>query len=234
VLTATLIVLAVLLVAAAALLLIAAMGRRARRGAQPQLPSIQKPKLGSPAQVWLERGESAARRLQKLGDQYPALSGAGDDAQAVLMELRAAAGEVARLDQARAQLPTTTLKAHQQRLDAAIAAAGDAPLAADLRSARDAVAANLALAAKHRAARDALLARMRAAVAGMEQADAELRAVFTEPSTMPGAATVALSDRLAGLRAGLAEVRAISGTGERADQGHPGDLPGSVEPPPRT
>jgi truncated hemoglobin YjbI len=234
VLTATLIVLAVLLVAAAALLLIAAMGRRARRDAPTQLPSGPQPKLGSPAQVWLERGESAARRLRDLGEQYPALSGAGDDADAVLIELRWAAGEVARLDQARARLPTVTLKAQQQRLDAAIAAAGSSPVTADLRSARNAVAASLALAAKHQAARDALLARMRAAVAGMEQADAELRAVFAEPSTMPATATAALSDRLAGLRAGLAEVRAISAAVEQADQGHPGDLPGSVEPPPRT
>jgi len=283
VLTATVVVLAVLLLAAALLLVVAALQKRARRSAEvpPSAlgssalgssalggsavggPALGSPALGSPAQVWLERGERVAQRLRRLGAEHPTLAGAADDADAVLTELRAAAGEVAGLDAARARLPVSSLRAEQRRLDDAIAATAGGPSAGDLRSARAAVAARLALAERHRAAIDALLVRMRAAVAGMEQAEDELTGLLatfsqtaaaaatgdpvgneltglspTTPSETAAeatrAATAELADRLAGLRAGLAEVREISRRAFRQGQGQPGDLPGSVEPPPST
>ena len=277
-LTATVVVLAVLLLAAALLLVVAALQKRARRSAEVPLsalgssalggsavggPALGSPALGSPAQVWLERGERVAQRLRRLGAEHPTLAGAADDADAVLTELRAAAGEVAGLDAARARLPVSSLRAEQRRLDDAIAATAGGPSAGDLRSARAAVAARLALAERHRAAIDALLVRMRAAVAGMEQAEDELTGLLatfsqtaaaaatgdpvgneltglspTTPSETAAeatrAATAELADRLAGLRAGLAEVREISRRAFRQGQGQPGDLPGSVEPPPST
>jgi hypothetical protein len=252
VLTTTLVVLAVLLAAAALLLAVAVIQSRARRRADAA--SVQaaprpvegvaaaRPALGTPAQVWLERGERVAQRLRRLGEEHPALSGASDDAEAVVAELRSAAGDVAALDAARVRLPMGTLEAERRRLDAAVADAVGSPAEADLRTARDAVTARLDLAARHRATTDALLARMRAAVAGLEHAADELTGLFAAPSDTAATATAELSDRLAGLRAGLAEVRAISGrvvptdrTGDAAtDQGLPGDLPGSVEGQSRT
>lgn len=237
VLTATLVVLAVLLVTAALLLAVAVLQARARRraaGGSARGPAQGGPALGSPAQVWLERGERAAQRLRRLGTEYPALAGAADDADAVLTELRAAATEVAGLDAAGTRLLVSLLQDEQRRLDDAIAAAGDGPTAGDLRAAREAVAARLALAGRNRAARDALLARMRAAVAGLEQAGDELAGLLAAPSGVAPTASADLADRLAGLRAGLAEVRTISARAADRGQGQPGDLPGSVEPTPRT
>lgn len=267
-LTATIVVLTVVLLAAVVLLVVASAQHRRGSGRVTAGTGVSVgatpgarvgPALGSPAQVWLERGERVAARLRQLGAQHPALTGAGDDADAVLAELRAAAAEVAALDTARARLPMSTLRAEQDRLDAAITAGGAG--AADLRTAREAVAARLTLAAQHRAAADALLARMRAAVAGLEHAEDELSGLLAAPSEATPSATAELTDRLAGLRVGLAEVRAISvaagsatpeppepgaaGTptpgaeaareqSPRGDQGLPGDVPGSVEGPPRT
>ena len=276
---AILVVLAVLLLALLimlALLGLTALGHRraAAGGAQPQRPPI-----GSPAQVLLDRGERAARRLDRLGADQPLLSGAVDDAAAVVAELRAAAAKVGVIEQARAGLAVPTLQAQQRRLDQAIAnAAGRAVPAtepatepvtepatepvtdpatepatepvmeADLRAARESIAGRLATAARHQAARDAVLARMRAAVTGLEQAETELAELLAassthaQPGPPPGEATIALQDRLAGLRAGLTELRGLGtlgphsgqGPAQAADQGLPGDLPGSVEPPPRT
>jgi len=233
VLTATLTLLIVLLLIVALLLVVVAR-RRTRAATTPMHPPQPRPELGSPAQVWLERAERITRSLRELTERYPALSGAADDADAVLLELRSGASDVARLDEARSGLSQAALQAQRRRLDASIAAASGEAAAAELRSARDAVDAQLELAARHRATRDQLLARMQAAVAGLEQADAELRALVAQPSDLPPTATAALADRLAGLRAGLAEVRAISDQQGDRDQGHPGDLPGPVERPPRT
>jgi truncated hemoglobin YjbI len=243
--TPTLVVLSVLVLAVLALTALfgVAMLQRRRAGSVEATPP--RPALGSPAQVLLERGERVGRRLHELGRDQPVLAGAGDDADEVVAELRAAATHVAAVDKARSTVPASTLRDQQRRLDAAIAAAAGTPAEADLRTARDSVTARLATAARHQAARDALLARMRAAVAGLEAAETELTALLTSAGPPSGAATTALADRLAGLRAGLAEVRAIGtldadttggavDAAQGADQGRPGDLPGSVEPPPRT
>jgi len=232
--TTTLVVLAVLLVSVALLLALAAVQRR--RGERPAAAPASWPAIGSPARVWLERGERAAQRFRALGTEHPVLSGAADDADAVLAELQASAAEVATLDAARARLSVSSLEAELRRLDGAIAAAGGGPAEHDLRTAHEAVAGRLAIASRHRAASDAVVARMRAAVAGMEQAEDELVSLLAAQATAAGteSATVALAQRLAGLREGLAEVRAISARVAEQGQGGPGDVPGSVEGPPRT
>lgn len=238
-------VLAVLIVAA--LLVAAALQWRRARGAAVQAP---RPALGSPAQVLHERGERAGRRLAALAGEQPLVAAAGDDADAVVVELRAAAAQVASIDQARSNLAVPTLQAQLRRLDADATASAGTPAEADLRSARDSVAARLATATRLQTARDTVLARMRAAVTGLEQAETELIELAAQlGSAAPGAttgstsaATADLEARLAGLRAGLAEVGAIGtldidldvDAAQVADQGLPGDLPGSVEPPPRT
>ena len=241
-------VLAVLIVAA--LLVAAALQWRRARSAEVQAP---RPALGSPAQVLLERGERAGRRLAALAGEQPLVAAAGDDADAVVVELRAAAAQVASLDQARSNLAVPTLQAQLGRLDADATAAAGTPAEPDLRSARDSVAARLATATRLQTARDTVLARMRAAVTGLEQAETELIELAAQLASAPpgtttgttgstGTATADLEARLAGLRAGLAEVGAIGtldtdldvDAAQVADQGLPGDLPGSVEPPPRT
>jgi len=241
----TLVVLAVLLVALLIMLALLGTAVLQRRRAAPAVPEPARPVLGSPAQVLLERGERAGRRLERLGADQPMLAGVTDDAAAVVGDLRVAAASVAAIDRARANLSEPVLRDQQGRLDAAITAAAGSPGEADLRAARDSVAGRLAAAGRHRAARDAVLARMRAAVTGLEQAETELAELLTTAAAAdlpgrprPGEATAALEDRLAGLRVGLAEVRGL-GTlevdpAQAADQGLPGDLPGSVEPPPRT
>lgn len=252
-------VLAVLIVAA--LLVAAALQwRRAGSAAAP----APRPALGSPAQVLLERGERAGRRLAALGVEQPLVAAVGDDADAVVAELRAAAAQVASLDQARSNLAVPALQAQLGRLDADATAAAGTPAEADLRSARDSVAARLATATRLQTAKDTVLARMRAAVTGLEQAETELIELAAQlgsappgsapPGSAPAGATTGtttgssstattdLEVRLAGLRAGLAEVGAIGtldmdldvDAAQVADQGLPGDLPGSVEPPPRT
>ncbi len=244
----TAVVLLVVLLLVGALLAVTVLRRRR---ATPGVPGAScapgvapSPALGSPERVWVERGERVAAGMRELAGPYPALTGAADDADAVIGELRAAAGEVAALAAARAALPLSTLQAQLGRLDTALAGAAGQPAEADLRVARDAVVARLGLAARNRAAVDALLARMRAAVAGMELARDEFAALLAAPTRQQGstdgmtAATADLADRLAGLRAGLAEVRAITDRAGTPDigqgQGLPGDLPGSVEGPPRT
>jgi len=250
-LVAAVVLLVVLLVAAALLLAVVLLRRRIAPstsgpagtplGGRPGAQRPGAPALGSPAQAWVERGERIAVRLRELVGPYPALTGAADDADAVVTELRAAAGEVAALDAARARLAVSTLEAEQERLGVALARAAGQPAEDDLRIALDAVVARLGLAARNRAAVDALLARMRAAVAGMERTLDELAALLAAPTgaaTAVTAATTELTDRLSGFREGLAEVRTITGRAGVTDigqgQGLPGDLPGSVEGPPRT
>lgn len=252
---ATLAVLAVLLLAL--LIMLALLGASALQRRRTSAVGVDppRPSLGSPAQVLLERGERAGRRLEQLAERQPILAGACDDAAAVVAELRTAAAQVAAVDRARASLSVPALREQQQRLDAAIASAAGTEGEADLRAAGDSIAGQLATAARHRAAREALLARMRAAVTGLEQTETELAGLLAELQAglqtdldtgtlgaaggrAPGDAMIALEDRLAGLRAGLVEVRGL-GTldvdpGQVTDQGLPGDLPGPVEPPPRT
>lgn len=229
--TASITTLLVVLVLGSILLAIAAVQRRKHASPSAAQPG---PALGSPAQVWLERGEKVARRLRMLVANNPALTVVGGDVDEVLAELRRVAADVAALDAARPRLSVSELRAERLRLDEAIERAAGTPSEADLRTARGAVDTRLDLAAGHRAGTDALLARMHTAVAGLEQAEDELTALLAASSGAGVAvetATRKLADRLTGLRDGLAEVRTISADTGIPDQGHPGDLPGSVEGP---
>ena len=170
----------------------------------------RRPALGSPAQVWVSRGERVLRELgSTLGELGP-LHGVSADASQVVAELRITASQVAELDHAIAQIPVPSLAAEQQGLSASLTEAAGGPAAADLARAHEAVTARLASAARQRETRAALLAKMQATVTEFERARdelAELIAGTPDPVAANADSAGQLAGRLDALRAGLVEVR---------------------------
>ncbi|OLF10773.1 hypothetical protein [Actinophytocola xanthii] len=173
-------------------------------------PGARHPAVGSPAQVWTERGERVLRELAALladhADPDGAVVGISEDAARVVAELRITASRVAELDHALAAIPVPALERRLPELGA------DAPSGT-----RDAVAARLEVARRHRAAREALLATMRDTVGELERARDELAEVVGElahPVAAGGEpgdnATARLTGRLDALREGLVEVRDVA------------------------
>jgi hypothetical protein len=187
-----LVLLAIAAVAVAAVpLMIRSTRRQAVNGRDPR-----KPVMGSPAQVWVSRGERVQRELDRALAEHGAWQAVGADADLVVIELRVTAEQVAELDHAISQIQDPELPA----------------------------------AGRLRQAREKLLVKMEAAVAGLEQARAELFELIataaTTPLTTDPDPAGELTSRLAGLRAGLIEVRGPadpeSGSGmDRDAQGHP-------------
>jgi hypothetical protein len=171
----------------------------------------RRPALGSPAQVWVSRGERVLRELGTTLGEHGTLHGVAADATQVVAELRITASQVAELDHAIAQIPVPSLEDEQRALAAALADAGSA--SADLARSHDAVTARLASAARQRDTRDALLAKMQATVTEFERARdelAELIAGTTHSVTANADSAGQLAGRLDALRAGLVEVRQAS------------------------
>lgn len=158
------------------------------------LDESRRPAMGSPAQVWLSRGERVVRELGSALAGHEAWQGVTADAEQVVAALRSTASQVAEVDHALSQIEDPAL-APAQRL---------------------------------RARRESLLSRMQTAVAGLEQARAEVVELIATASSMivDPDPTLELNSRLAGLRAGLTEVRGVvnpeagSGT-DHNGQGHP-------------
>ena len=202
--TPVVIIVLLLMLAAGAVAAVSLTIRSSRRTAGlASAAGARRPALGSPAQVWLSRGERVLSELDATlaeSGLWPAVS---SDAGSVVAELRITAGQVAELDRALARLP---------------------PVDAGRQDPENTPAARL------RESRERLLGRMAAAVAGLEQALAELVELV---ATMSVGGPVAdpdpageLTSRLAGLRAGLIEVRLLSdpeaGSGSAGGgQGHP-------------
>jgi hypothetical protein len=187
-----LVLLAIAAVAVAAVpLMIRSTRSQAVNGRDPR-----KPVMGSPAQVWVSRGERVRRELDRALAEHGAWQAVGADADLVVTELRITAEQVAELDHAISQIQDPQLPA----------------------------------AGRLRQVREKLLVKMEAAVAGLEQARAELLELIATAATTPLTADPdpagELTSRLAGLRAGLIEVRGLadpeSGSGmDRGAQGHP-------------
>jgi hypothetical protein len=169
------IILVLLAVAVAAVAAVPLMIRSTRRQQVDGGP--RRPVLGSPAQVWVERGERVLRELDASLAEYGVWQPVSGDAAQVVAELRLTGGQVAELDHA---------------------IAGTDP--------------ELAAAGRLREAREALLARMASAVAGLEQARAEVAELIATAALSPAdpEPTAQLTSRLDGLRAGLVEVRRLS------------------------
>jgi hypothetical protein len=171
----------------------------------------RQPLLGSPAQVWLSRGERVLRELNATLADQPAFGALAADGEQVVMELRLTAGQVAEYDHALSGIPVPELEA-------------ELGTATEDRV-REAVAGRLATAARLRESRDGLLAGMKAAIMELERARDELAELITGTTSalsLNSDATAALASRLGGLREGLVEVRGTTNPEiGPAGQGHP-------------
>jgi hypothetical protein len=220
------VVFVLVVIGVAALVTVPLMIRSTRRQlAGDQHAAGRQPIMGSPAQVWVSRGERVLRELAATLDGQPGFTMLAADAEQVVTELRLTAGRVAELDHALARIPVPAIEEERARLSAALAEAPGDPAAADLTRSHEAVSARLAAAARQRDSRDALLARMQATVTGFERARDELAELITgTTSALPAGVDSAaeLTGRLDGLREGLVEVRRMTNpeTGP-AGQGHP-------------
>jgi truncated hemoglobin YjbI len=171
-------------------------------------PGSRQPLMGSPAQVWVSRGERVLRELGTTLGEHAALHGIAEDAAGVVGELRLTASQVAEHDHALARIPVPSLEDERRALRAALTAAEGRPAAADLARSHEAVSARLAAAERRRDQRDALLAKMQATVTELEQARDELAELLAGTAVVAGdPATTQLTGRLDALREGLVEVR---------------------------
>jgi chromosome segregation ATPase len=211
VLLTTVLVTILVVIGIAAVVAVPLMIRSTRRQVVEDVPTGgRRPIMGSPAQVWVSRGERVLRELGTTLGENAALHGISTDATEVVAELRLTAGQVAELDHALAGIPVPSLEDEREALSTALAEAAGRPAAADLARSRDAVSARIAAAERQRDARDALLAKMQATVTEFEQARdelAELIAGTATPMTTNDDAAAQLTSRLDALREGLVEVR---------------------------
>ncbi|TCP41127.1 hypothetical protein EV191_12725 [Tamaricihabitans halophyticus] len=218
--TTVIIIVVLVVIAAGALALIPLMNASTRQARlAPEEPSGPLP--GSPAQVWLARGERVLGELRGKLSEAPVFDMLSADAEQVVGELRATAGQVAELDRGIAQIPTPELERQRDHLAEQLSARQTAEASPEglteqyeLTKARESVESRLAVAERQRAARDALLTRMESAVLGLESSRDEVTVMLVESAgaELPAAATAqaALSERLTGLRAGLTEVRELT------------------------
>lgn len=208
------VVVAVALIGVAALVTVPLMVRSTRRQvASDQYAIGRRPVMGSPAQVWVSRGERVLRELGGSVGERPGFAVLAADAEQVVMELRVTAGQVAELDHGLAGIPVPALEEERRALTVALAESPGGPAAADLTRSRDAVSARLAAAERQRGTRDALLAGMQATVTEFEQARDELAELITGTTSalaVDTGATAQLTGRLDGLREGLIEVRRVT------------------------
>ena len=182
-----------------------------RQVVEDQAGGARKPIMGSPAQVWVSRGERVLRELGTTLGEHGELHGISTDAAEVVAELRITAGQVAELDHALARIPVPSLEDEQRSLTTALAQARGKPAEADLARTHEAVSGRLAAAQRQRDTRDALLAKMQATVTEFEQARDELAELIATSSLIPsGESAAQLAGRLDGLREGLVEVRQVS------------------------
>jgi len=212
VLLTTVLIVVLVVIGIAAVVTVPLMIRSTRRQQVPDAaPGLRKPVMGSPAQVWVSRGERVLRELGTTLGEHAALHGISADAAGVVAELRLTAGQVAELDHAIARIPVPSLEQERDQLAARLAQSAGHPAEADLARTQEAVTARIAAAGRQRDQRAALLAKMQATVTELEQARDEL-AELIAGTAMVGdgstdTATAELTGRLDGLRQGLVEVR---------------------------
>lgn len=195
---------------------------RSARARQVAAPVGRQPAMGSPAQVWVSRGERVLRELTATHGGRPGFATLASDAELVVVELRVTASQVAELADGLSRIPVPALEDERAALTERLSTATDTT---DLTRSLEAVAARLAAAARQRATRDALVAKMQATVLELERARDELAEAITGTTsalTPNQDATAALTGRLDGLREGLVEVRRASHPDiGPAGQGHP-------------
>jgi truncated hemoglobin YjbI len=201
----------------AAVVTVPLMIRSTRRQVASDVPpGGRRPIMGSPAQVWVSRGERVLRELGVTLGENAVLHGISADAAQVVVELRLTASQVADLDHALARIPVPALEDERRALATALAEAQGRPAEADLARSHEAVSARIAAAERQRDQRDALVAKMQATVTELEQARDELTELIRTTGAVASAdgtsdsAAAQLTGRLDALRAGLVEVRQAS------------------------
>jgi CHASE3 domain sensor protein len=107
--TTFVIILVLLVIAVGAVATVPLMIRSTRRQATGSGPL--RPIVGSPAQVWVSRGERVLRELGSALAEHDAWQGVTMDAEQVVAELRITAGRVAEVDHALAQIQDRVLAA---------------------------------------------------------------------------------------------------------------------------
>jgi hypothetical protein len=193
--TLVIIILVLVVIAAAAVAAVPLMIRSTRQqavdGRDPR-----KPLMGSPAQVWVSRGERVRRELGRALAEHGAWQAVGADADLVVTELRITAEQVAELDHAISQI-------HDPEL----------PAAGRLRQAREKLLVKM---------EGAVVGLEQARAELLEL----IAIAATTPLTADPDPAGELTSRLEGLRVGLIEVRGLadpeSGSGMAGGaQGHP-------------
>jgi hypothetical protein len=184
----------------------------------PELPA---PRRGSPANLLLRRGASAAEYLTTLIRQQPGgwvgdhLSRVEVETREALTSLRRVAGRLDLLDTALERIDIEAL--HDQRRELATDDASSTPgLRLERARAIAAVDAQLAAHARLQTARSTLSTRMQTAVLGLEGVVTRVHEVLAaaEGASRPGSADTAIDTMqgdLDALRDGLAEAEAIAG-----------------------
>lgn len=210
----TVIIIVLVLIGIGAVVSVPLMIKSTRRQVADEPATLgRRPAMGSPAQVWVSRGERVLRELGTTLGEHGTLHGVSVDAVQVVAELRITASQVAELDHAIAQIPVPSLEEERHALAASLAEAAGGPAAADLARSHEAVGARLAAAARQHESRDALLAKMQATVTEFERARdelAELLAGSAHPVAARADSAAELAGRLDALRVGLVEVRQAS------------------------
>ncbi|MGH3876645.1 MAG: hypothetical protein ACRDSK_06360 [Actinophytocola sp.] len=210
----TVLIVVLVVIGIAAVVSVPLMIRSTRRQVvEDAAPGARQPALGSPAQVWVSRGERVLRELGTTLGEHAALHGVSADAASVVAELRLTASQVAELDHALARIPVPSLEDERRSLATALAEADGKPAEADLARSHEAVSARIAAADRQREQRDALLAKMQATVTELEQARDELAELIggtASALTSNDDATAQLTGRLDALREGLVEVRRVT------------------------
>lgn len=211
----TVLIVVLVVIAVAAVVTVPLMIRSTRRQVvHDAAPGARKPIMGSPAQVWVSRGERVLRELGTTLGENAALHGISADAAGVVAELALTASQVAELDHALARIPVPSLEEERDGLASRLAESAGHPAETDLARSHEAVSARIEAARRQRQQRDALLAKMQATVTELERARDELAelmggtVVVGDGSTEP--ATAQLTGRLDALRQGLVEVRQAS------------------------
>jgi truncated hemoglobin YjbI len=212
VLLATVLIVVLVVIGIAAVVSVPLMIRSTRRQVVEDAPAgARMPVMGSPAQVWVSRGERVLRELGTTLGEHSALHGISADAAGVVAELRLTASQVAELDHALARIPVPSLEDERDALQTSLAEAAGRPAEADLARAHEAVSARIAAARRQRDQRDALLAKMQATVTELERARDELAELISGTTLLAADrttdATTQLTGRLDALREGLVEVR---------------------------
>lgn len=161
-----------------------------------------RPRQGSPAAVWLRRGERTARGLHEQVEQargravYAQLDDVDSTSAAVLADLRRVSAQTSSVEDALFRIDTPRLRAQQ----------GDPT---------GSVAEQLAIAERLQTVRTDLLGRMESTVTGLEGLTARLAEVLALSATAGGIDPAGgrigeLADQLEGLRYGLAETEQLS------------------------